>query len=200
MAENILETRIQLRYGTYSQWMNSSVILKQGEAAICSFPQSRIIDYLSNDRPENTPPAIGIKIGDGTHYFNELPWVQAIAADVYQWAKQSTKPTYTAQEITGLQAFVENLVSGDTEVTIAPRIYQLVQGTGDNVNKYYLRYKENNEESQWVIDTSTSIDLSSLQHIIEWLEPGNLNDYPTLLNRTAQQINYFLGRLNHTDQ
>jgi hypothetical protein len=55
--------------------MNSDVILMQGEAAICAFPNNRVIETLSNSRPENTPPAIGIKIGDGTHYFSELPWV-----------------------------------------------------------------------------------------------------------------------------
>jgi len=54
--------------------MNSEVILMLGEAAICAFPYSNTI--VSSDlRPEHTPPAIGIKIGDGTHYFYELPWV-----------------------------------------------------------------------------------------------------------------------------
>ena len=169
MAEHVLETRIQLRYGTYSQWMNSDVILKQGEAAICAFPRNRIIDSLSNSQPENTPPAIGIKIGDGEHYFHELPWVQGIAADVYNWAKQSSKPTYTAQEIQGLQSFVENLVSGDVEVNIAPRIYQLVHGTDENIDKWYLRYKENNEESPWIVDTSAAIDLTDLTTVVNWL-------------------------------
>jgi len=75
MAENVLETRILLRYGTYSQWMNSDVILKLGEAAIAAFPRERVIEAISNATPENTPPAIGIKIGDGVHYFHELPWV-----------------------------------------------------------------------------------------------------------------------------
>ena len=75
MADHILETRIVLRYGTYAQWMNSNVILMQGEAAIAAFPNNRIIEDLSNSAPENTPPAIGIKIGDGRHYFSELPWV-----------------------------------------------------------------------------------------------------------------------------
>jgi len=48
--------------------MNSDVILKQGEAAICAFPNNRSIAG-SNITPENTPPAIGIKIGDGSSYF-----------------------------------------------------------------------------------------------------------------------------------
>ena len=37
MAENVLPTRLLLRYATYSQWMNSNVILKKGEAAIAIF-------------------------------------------------------------------------------------------------------------------------------------------------------------------
>lgn len=199
MAEHTLETRILLRYGTYSEWMNSDVILKVGEAAVASFPRDRIIDRLSNSTPENTPPAIGIKIGDGIHYFSELPWIQSIAADVYSWAKQSYKPTYTAQEIQGLQSFVENLVGGDVEVTIAPRIYQLTQGSGDNEFKYYLRYKENNDESEWVIDTSAYIDLSDLNAILEWIGRDNINDYASMIARNAEQIRYFLNRLNYTD-
>ena len=199
MAEHVLETRIQLRYATYSQWMNSNIILKQGEAAVCSFPRERVIDGLSNITPENTPPAIGIKIGDGYNRFPDLPWVQAVAADVYNWAKSSYKPTYTAQEIQGLQSFVENLVSGDVEVTIAPRIYQLVQGTDDNQYKYYLRYKENNEESQWVIDTSTYIDLEDLHTLVTWIGRNNLTNYDDLTTRNASQIRYFLGTLSNND-
>lgn len=199
MAENILETRILLRYGTYSQWMNSDIILKQGEAAICTFPRERVIDQLSNTMPENTPPAIGIKIGDGINYFYRLPWVQAIAADVYNWAKQETKPIYTAQEIQGLQSFVENLVGEDVEVNIAPRIYQLTRGTNENIDKWYLQYKENDEDSPWIIDTSTYIDLADLTTIINWIGRSNLNDYPSFLNRTYEQIQYFLQQLDSTD-
>lgn len=199
MAENVLETRILLRYGTYSQWMNSDVILKLGEAAIAAFPRERVIETISNATPENTPPAIGIKIGDGVHYFHELPWVQAIAADVFTWAKQSTKPIYTAQEIQGLQSFVEGLVSGDVEVTIAPRIYQLVQGTNENQYKYYLQYKENNEESDWVLDTSSYIDLTDLNKLTTWIGMMNVEDYPSMLNLTAEQIRYFLGTLTAQD-
>lgn len=199
MAENIIETRILLRYGTYAEWMSSRLILKQGEAAVCAFPRDRVIDDLSNTTPENTPPAIGIKIGDGHSYFYELPWIQAIAADVYNWAKSSYKPTYTAQEIQGLQSFVENLVGGDVEVNIAPRIYQLTRGTDDNFYKYYLRYKENTDESPWVIDTSAYIDLEDLAKVVSWLGRDNLNDYDSMIARTADQIRYFLNRLNLDD-
>lgn len=199
MAENVLETIIQLRYGTYSQWMNSDVILKTGEAAICAFPRNRILEGMTNDKPENTPPAIGIKIGDGYNYFKDLPWVQAIAADVYSWAKSSAKPTYTAQEIQGLQSYIEGFVSGDVNVNIAPRIYQLVQGTDENENKYYLRYKENDENSNWIIDTTSYIDLQDLVDVVNWLGRGNIEDYPSLIARTAEQIRYFIGLLNTAD-
>ena len=198
MAENILETRIQLRYGTYSQWMNSSVILKQGEAAVCSFPQDRVIDSLSNTTPENTPPAVGIKIGDGHSYFYELPWVQAVAADVYKWAKSSVKPNYTASEISGLQSFIEDTFHISGDITIAPRIYQIIQGMGENANKYYLRYKENNEDAEWVVDANHPIDLSTYATIAAWIE--DLPDrYPTLGTFTATQTSRLLGQLNYTD-
>lgn len=200
MAENIIETRIQLRYGTYTEWMSSSTILKVGEAAICAFPRVSIIDGLSNSHPENTPPAIGIKIGDGFHDFKDLPWVQAVAADVYEWAKSSYKPVYTAQEIQGLQAYIEGFVSGDVDVTIAPRIYQLVRGTDENINKYYLRYKENNEDSAWIIDTSIYIDLDDLVTLKEWIGNYNLENYRNLSTRIIDLINTYLSNLIVNDE
>lgn len=198
MAEHVLETRIQLRYGTYSEWMNSTVILKQGEAAIAAFPYSNTIISNNDSRPEHTPPAIGIKIGDGQSYFYQLPWVQAVAADVYEWAKDSTKPQYTAQEIYGLRNFVESLITGETEVTIAPRIYELTRGIGSNSNRYYLRYKENNEDSEWIIDTSTYIDLSDLVKIANWIG-SDINQFSTLGDRTEEHIQYDLSRLQVSD-
>lgn len=198
MAVNVLETRIRLRYGTYSQWMNSDVILQLGEPAICYFPQDRALDSLSNITPPNTPPAIGIKIGDGQHYFYELPWVQAVAADVYRWAKAENKPTYTASEITGLQSFIEENFHISGDVTIAPRIYQIVQGTDENANKYYLRYKENNENGQWITDTNHAIDLSTYAAISDWIGTV-INNFPTLGTFTGQQIRSIISGLNYED-
>lgn len=197
MAENRLETRILLRYGTYSQWMNSDVILMQGEAAICAFPTSNTI-VPSNNTPENTPPAIGIKIGDGEHYFHELPWVQAIAADVFNWAKQPTKPSYTASEISGLKSFIEENISSDTEFNIAPRIYQIVQGTGENENKYYLQYKENTEDT-WTVDTNHYIDLEAYATLLAWIRPANLTNYANLATFNRSQMMSYISALNHDE-
>lgn len=198
MAGNVLETRIQLRYGTYEQWMNSSTILMLGEAAICSFPNDNTIDSLSNSSPSHTPPAIGIKIGDGRSYFYQLPWVQAIAADVYNWAKTSTKPQYTASEISGLQSFIEENFHISGDVTIAPRIYQITRGTDENANVFYLRYKESNEESAWITDTNHPIDLTAYEKLATWV--GVMVDrFPTLGTFTASQTNSIVGELNATD-
>jgi hypothetical protein len=78
--------------------MASNVILLSGEVAIAKMNYVRTLGY-TNATPENTPPAIGLKVGDGVHYFSELPWVQGVAADVYNWAKSAVKPSYTASEI-----------------------------------------------------------------------------------------------------
>lgn len=198
MANNMLQTVIQLRYGTYSQWMNSSIILKLGEAAICAFPDDRAVDILSNTTPSNTPPAVGIKIGDGHSYFYQLPWVQGVAADVYTWAKASVKPTYTASEISGLTSFIEDNFHISGDITIAPRIYQIVAGTDDNINKYFLRYKESNENAQWIIDTNNPIDLTAYAKVAEWI--GVMVDrFPTIGTFNSAQINSMLGNLNVTD-
>lgn len=199
MAEHILETRIQLRYGTYVQWMNSDVILKVGEAAVASFPSNRTIEALSNGTPENTPPAIGIKIGDGRHYFSELPWVQGIAADVYNWAKQIHKPEYDASEITGLENFIEeHAPTGPGDGTVAPRIYQITHGTGSYENRYYLRYKESADSNDWINDTTHYIDLSDFVKIAEWIG-SDVDNYGSLANRTEQHIQYDLGLINNND-
>ena len=199
MAENILETRLLLRYGTYSQWMNSTVILMQGEAAVASFPYSRTIAN-SNDTPENTPPAIGIKIGDGFHRFDELPWVQGVAADVYAWAKQVNKPTYTANEIQGLQSYIESHIGGGGSSgsgTVTPRVYQLVAGTGTNSNKYYLQYRENTND-EWTVDTEHYIDLEAFAKIAEWIGE-DVDNFTSLGNRTEDHIQYDLGLIKYND-
>lgn len=199
MAEHVLETRIQLRYGTYTQWMNSDVILKLGEAAVASFPRNRVIDSLSNSMPENTPPAIGIKIGDGQHYFSELPWVQGIAADVYNWAKQADKPSYNANEIGGLNDYIAlHAPSLPGDGTVAPRIYQIIRGTEENENKYYLRYKESTQNDNWVTDTAHYIDLDDYAKIADWIG-ADVDNFGSLGARTEEHIQYDLGLINYND-
>lgn len=197
MAEHQIETRILLRYDTYDNWMRSTVILKIGEAAIAARPyEYSIVD--SNIRPENTPPAVGIKIGDGYHYFSELPWVQGVAADVYNWAKSQTKPSYNANEIIGLTTLIQeyiNNISGD--VTVEARSYRLQKGTGTNVNKYFLQSKGAND-TDWITDELNYIDLNEFADVLAWLGNGP-SDYWSLSTYVNTKINDKLTTLNYTD-
>lgn len=200
MADHILPTTIQLRYDTYENWMNSSRILKTGEIAIATFSRARTINYMSNSLPDNTPPAVGIKVGDGYKYFFQLPWLQGIAADVYQWAKTPTKPTYSATEINGLQDYINTYgpqIPGDG--TIAPRLYQIVQGTGANADKYYLQSRASATTGDWVVDTSRYIDLSKLSQLLNWVRESNISGYPSLTTLTGYQTYSILDTLDYAD-
>ena len=165
MAEHVLETRLLLRYGTYSQWMQSKIILKQGEAAVAIFPYTQNLG-LSDSQPENTPPAVGLKIGDGHSYFDELPWVQAVAADVYSWAKNENKPTYTANEISGLAEFIDQHGSGSGGGGSASSGYRIVYNS--LTHKYTLQFFDETQ-NDWV-DTTSEIDLSALYNRINTIE------------------------------
>lgn len=92
MATTTLSTRITLKYDTLANWNASQFILKKGEVAICSLDTGETAE-------QSTPPAVLLKVGDGTRRFSELPWASGLAADVYGWAKAATKPTYTASEV-----------------------------------------------------------------------------------------------------
>lgn len=201
MAENILETRILLRYDTYSNWMNSNVILKPGEAAIAAFPKRKTIAN-SDDTPANTPPAIGIKIGDGQHYFEELPWVQGVAADVYQWAKASTKPTYSANEIQGLTEFIGN-VSGGGSGGSNNNAYRIIY---DSTNSKYILQTYDNSLDDWV-NTSSEISLQELYNRISTIERWangartNLGNIEMPISEYIyEEVITYLNRLDYADE
>lgn len=88
MAEKILNTRIQLKRDTLTNWNESSIVLKPGELAVA------YVDVATTDAKGNivhVPTAIlkaGENVENSTKTFKELPFVSAIAADVYAWAKK----------------------------------------------------------------------------------------------------------------
>ena len=134
MAEKILNTRIQLKYDTYAAWTTNDPILKKGEVAIATIATGSTETVNSV-----TPPQVLIKVGDGSKHYSELPFASALAADVYSWAKASTKPSYSASEITGLTEYIGG-VDTDTQ-------YQLVKDdakSNANQNVYKLQSKSKN--------------------------------------------------------
>ena len=53
-------------------------------------------------------PSVLIKVGDGIHNFNDLAWTSGLAADIYDWAKAATKPSYSTSELTNDSGFVSS--------------------------------------------------------------------------------------------
>ena len=83
MAEKILNTRIQLKYDTLSNWNSSTFKLKAGELAIVTLGETKDGSIAGS---VNQHPVL-FKVGTGNHTFAELPFASALAADVYAWAK-----------------------------------------------------------------------------------------------------------------
>lgn len=132
MATKTLNTRILLRYDSYDNWLTSTIVLKQGEAAICSVPTGKTVDGVT------TPPAVLLKVGDGVHTFKDLPWLQAVASDVHAWAKAAV-PAIPVENITGLDEHIGTIaVDSDTQYTLVK---------GDNNYTYKLMSKAKGAEN-----------------------------------------------------
>ena len=124
MAEKIINTRVQLKYDTLTNWLASSVILKAGEVAIATIANT-------NDHSGLTPPAIGIKVGDGKNTFANLNWIQAIAGDVPEWAKETAGATVKSW----IDSAVGTVASGEgtTTFTSAKLIKSVTQDEGGKI-------------------------------------------------------------------
>lgn len=166
MAENILKTRIQLKYDTYENWAASTLVLKSGEVAIATV--TTVMDEVTKT------PATVMKVGDGTHTFSQLPFLTAKAADVYEWAKAETKPTYGADEITGFDEAVANAVKENAE--LGPVTYRIVKSEVSGEHKYTLQQKLPGTDTTWQ-DVNTAIDLAEI-----YTKMGTLEESLTTLN------------------
>lgn len=83
-TEKIINTRIQLKYDTLTNWETSNPVLKAGEVAVIAIASGNTQTVNSV-----TAPQCLMKVGDGTSNFKALPYTSALAADVYSWAKKS---------------------------------------------------------------------------------------------------------------
>lgn len=157
MATKTLNTRIQSRIDTYENWLKSDLILLKGEIALCTIPTG-----TENSGSVNLP-SVMMRIGDGTHKFSELPWFQACSANSYAWSLQPNKPTYSYDEITGLDEHIGTIaVDTDTQ-------YTLVKGDDDYTYKLMSRAKgaENytTEVATLTIPNPTS-DINALKALV----------------------------------
>lgn len=145
MAEKTIKTRISHKIDTLENWSKSTIGLKKGELAIATTAAS-----AGNGLTE---PVAMIKIGeDGVKTFNDLPWnFYAKASDVYSWAKTQEKPTYTANEISGLADYIGGQIQ-DTDT-----VYRIVKGTtSDGKTTYKLQSKAKGAADKDFADVANS--------------------------------------------
>ena len=142
MATTNLNTRISLKYDSFANWTANNPVLLKGEVAIVVVPAE------TGAVPQE--PAVLMKIGDGVLPFNELPFASAKAADIYSWAKASTKPTYSANEITGLSDYISGEIQ-DTDTQ-----YKLEQDASDG---HVLKLFSKTLGGDWTqVTTITTVD------------------------------------------
>lgn len=146
MAVNRINTRIQLKYDTFSNWYSSSFTPLKGEVCIAEIPRTESQSGL-------IPPTIGIKVGDGVNKFQALPWIQALAGDVHSWAKQDS--VVNAETRADLQDLISKTINDSNT------LYKIRRGTGVDINKYFLQKKDKNEAEYSDVQDSV-IDLSDI--------------------------------------
>ena len=135
---NEIKTRIQLKYDSLKNWATANTLLLQGEVAIAYLPPKG-----TGTAPAATSEAVLIKVGPGN--FNDLPYVSALAADVYAWAKQSENDFVTnflalkTTDGTTMQAKLNAVFATDDELTAA------INGLSQQVNTWLTDYYNKSE-------------------------------------------------------
>lgn len=188
----VFQTRIQLKYDTYENWIAANPILKKGEMAIATVDSG--VQSMTN------LPNIVLKVGDGTSHYNNLKFVSALAADVHGWAKANEKPVYAASEITGLQEAIEQYSDYDTNTQ-----YKIIQAVDEKKvpipGKYQLQSKELGGDWQNITDPEGNITslidvtdafgrIATLETTIEGLTGG--------AGSIANQIAAAINKLSYT--
>lgn len=98
-----LKTRIKNRYDSLTNWSKSGIELLPGEIALVSVTTQQVDESTGN---VVNVPAVLLKVGEsdgngGTKAFSELPWLSALAADVYGWAKNEHAKDISVAVTTG---------------------------------------------------------------------------------------------------
>lgn len=125
--ETTFNTRLKLKYDTYTNWTAANPKLLEGEIAVVVVPAAAGAVVQE--------PAILFKVGDGSSLFNALSFTGGIAADVHDWAKAANKPEYNASEIAGLADYISGKVQ-DTNTKYK------IEADADNARKFKLFYQE----------------------------------------------------------
>lgn len=166
-TEKILNTKVLLRYDTLANWQKTDItngganyVPKKGEACVYEIPTGASVDGVKN------PPAIMIKVGDGTSKVSALPWIAATAADVYAWAKKSgiTVEEGTGDYVTGITWSNDKIVvtkaSFDTAMSATSTNAvqnKVVKAAIDAAEKAAKDYSDSNEKTSSVSNTADKV-------------------------------------------
>lgn len=142
MANKTFNTRICMKNDTYAQWVEKDPVLLKGEIAVVVIP--------ADTGAVQGEPVTLFKVGDGTKKFSQLDFIGAKAADVYSWAKASTKPEYQASEIKGLADYISGEIQ-DTDTQYK------IEADAENGRKFYLYSKSLNGD--WGTDPVSTIEI-----------------------------------------
>ena len=134
---NTIKTRILHKYSEYQAWYDANTVLLAGEIGVVVIP--------AETGAVSQEPAIMFKVGDGTTPFRDLGWVYGMAADVHDWAKASTKPTYEAGEITGIDAYIAEYVNEQMGISVDTDTQYTI--TKVNEYQYKLMSKSKGDEA-----------------------------------------------------
>lgn len=177
MANKTFNTRLKLKHDTYANWVEKDPVLLAGEAAVVVIP--------ADTGAVQGEPVVLIKIGDGTKKFSQLDFIGAKAADVYEWAKKSTKPEYSANEIKGLADYISGEIQ-DTDTQ-----YKL-EADVDDGHKFYLYSKPLG--GSW---SSTPVSTITIPETVYTLVEGTANG-TVKFNGTDVKV-HGLGSAAYTD-
>ena len=158
MATTTFNTRISLKYDTYANWVEKDPVLLAGEVAVVVVP--------ADTNAVEQEPATLFKVGDGTSKFSELQFVAGLAADVYDWAKAATKPTYSASEIDGLSDYISGEIQ-DTDTQ-----YKL-EVDADNDRKFHL-YSQEKGKTNWTLVSTITIPDETVYTLVEGTANGTV--------------------------
>lgn len=115
---NQINTRIALKYDSYSAWEAVKDTFKPLKGEVC------IVNPATNLSDTTSVPCL-MKVGDGEHYWKDLPWVSATAADVYSWAKATEaqhKEWLKTNHADNNTTYAFAIVGGELQVTETPHV------------------------------------------------------------------------------
>ena len=186
---NRLNARILLKYDAYANWTANNPVLLAGEVAIATIESGNL--QTVNPNGVSTPQVL-IKVGNGTSNYNDLKFVSGLAADVYDWAKASTKPTYAATEISGLSEYIASAGDTNTEyklVTVDAATYKY---------KLQTRAYAGGKWDEWTDVENGALDLSAIDTRLDTAEGNISNNAAAIatLNAAADQTGSVLNTVN----